>query len=259
MAVVAPSPTHGSALSVGFLLHACHTSSHPARNPIHMPVSTSLRDYTDCRCGQQASNLLFTTPSGNSHSLAAEDAYSRTKVPCLAVECTRKPTPPRPPRPPTQTMSFYAKHSHHHRGIFVVVALGLAGLCSLFPLMCFKGVSSKEKARLKQDVADLEAKQKEEEKWIRENMPRVRPRSHSPPKIAHAPHHRHRQHHGRRHSTDHHRRRRHEEGDEFSEMQYPHRHRRRSESRHTNDRHLDEERRRRHHGHPPPRRYHHSS
>lgn len=154
----------------------------------------------------------------------------------------------------TQTMSFYAKHSHHHRGIFVVAALGLAGLCSLFPLMCFKGVSSKEKARLRKDVADLEEQQKKDEKWIRENAPRVRHRSHSPSRIALTPHHDH-HHHRRRHSTDHRRRRHHEDDG----PQSPRRHRRMSESRHANDRHLDQERRRRHHGHPPPRRYHHSS
>lgn len=155
-------------------------------------------------------------------------------------------------------MSFYAKHSHHHRGIFVVAALGLAGLCSLFPLMCFKGVSSKEKAKLKQDVADLEQRQKADERWIRENTPRIRHRSHSPARIAHTPHHRHRRH-RRRHSADHRTGRHQEEEQEMSDLRSPHRHQRRSEPRHANDRHLDQERRRRHRGHPPPRRYHHSS
>ena len=155
------------------------------------------------------------------------------------------------------TMSFYHKHSHHHRGIFVVAALALAGICSLFPVMCFKGSSSKEKAKAKLAQAELEAQQKADEKWLRQNAPRPRHRSHSPPRVAHTPH---RRHHRRHHSS--------ETDDRHSRIPHradrdpspAHHHRRRSGSRQpANDRRLDRERRHRHHGHPPPRRYHHSS
>ncbi|KAK5163259.1 histone deacetylase [Saxophila tyrrhenica] len=40
----------------------------------------------------------------------------------------------------------YGKHDHH-KGIFFVATIVTVGLCSLFPAMCFKSFSAKEKAR----------------------------------------------------------------------------------------------------------------
>nr|OQO28830.1 hypothetical protein B0A51_05243 [Rachicladosporium sp. CCFEE 5018] len=61
-------------------------------------------------------------------------------------------------------MGFYADinaEKSYHRCIFLSCALGLAGLCSVYPLACFKKFSGKERAKLNREVKDLEHHQKE--------------------------------------------------------------------------------------------------
>jgi len=145
----------------------------------------------------------------------------------------------------------------YRRAIFLAVSLALAGVCSVYPVMCFKNYSTKEKDKLNSKVAQVERKAEDAEEWVRSHRPRARHQSHSPPRIAHTPSHHHRQRHssvrpsGRRESS--HRRHR-DEDMEMSQTSGSYRHKE-----HGYDRDLDDERRRRHHGHPPPRRYHHSS
>lgn len=145
----------------------------------------------------------------------------------------------------------------YRRALFAFAALALAGCCSIYPVMCFKNYSSKEKERLNRKVAKVERKAEEGEEWLRSHRPRTRHHSHSPHKTARLPDH---HHHRRRHSSVHHghrhRQGRYEEDDLEMESvygNYP------LSSSHAYDRQLDGDRRRRHHGHPPPRRYHHSS
>ncbi|KAI5365879.1 hypothetical protein Slin14017_G035190 [Septoria linicola] len=62
--------------------------------------------------------------------------------------------------------SIYTKHNEKHRngkGVFLVVSLLTAGLCSLYPVACFKNYSSKEKQKLKSQISNLEHKVEEEE------------------------------------------------------------------------------------------------
>lgn len=157
-------------------------------------------------------------------------------------------------------MSWYReinREKSYHRPIFLAAALGLASLCSFYPMMCFKNYSTKHKKKMAEKVADLERKQEEEEEWERTHRPRrTRHQSHSSPRTAHTPHH-----HRRRHSTARvpefrdgklYRYRDADEMEMSSRSRSSHRHP-------SNDREIDRERRYRHHGHPPPRRYHHSS
>ena len=168
-------------------------------------------------------------------------------------------------------MSFYHKlnkERSYHRGFFLAATLAITGICSMFPMMCFKHYSSKERAKMKQKVEKLQDKKDEvEEEMARIAHPnRSRHHSHSPRRSAHAPH----RHHRRRHSSamprDTHdfrgRRFRPEDLEdlETSPVRKPRQHRQTSRPRHQYDQQLDRERRKQWHGHsPPPRRYHHSS
>lgn len=167
-------------------------------------------------------------------------------------------------------MSFYQRlnqEKSYHQAFFLAVSLGMAGLCSLYPVACFKKYSGKERAKLNREVEDLEETQKEDDRGRRDEPPRrVRHRTHSPRRVAHRPSHDQR----RRHSTARHRRhgrgyesrdrrdrgRRESEVDEVEEVEWRPKHR---EHRPRYDEQLDRERSYRHHGHAPPRRYHHNS
>ena len=152
----------------------------------------------------------------------------------------------------------------YRRAFFLFASIALAGLCSIYPMACFKNHSSKERAKLDRKVENLDNRMREEADEIMDRLPHIRHRSHSPPRISHLPD----SHRRRRHSTstrrsshydDRRRRvRRHdEENYELSPVSSG-RHRR-EQSRYRNDQDLDRERMHRHSGHPPPRRYHHSS
>ena len=172
-------------------------------------------------------------------------------------------------------MSFYDRlnaEKSYHQGFFLATALAIAGICSLHPLLCFKGVSGKEKTRKKQKRGDLDAQAKEDEEWRMSNAPRVRHRRSrsQQPRVA-------RSHHGQYH---HHQRHRYSSADRdrtdsntelsscYSEDQF---HRRpAAEARHRPDadrergrRHQGDapsrERRRRRQGDVPPQQHHHSS
>lgn len=162
-------------------------------------------------------------------------------------------------------MSFYQRinqEKSYHRAFFLAVSLGLAGICSLYPVACFKKYSGKERAKLNAEVQDLDETKKEDGRSRQDEPPRrVRHHSHSRARVAHRPSHDHR----RRHSTARHHRgeerryesrdRRRREREEEEEEQYRPRYR----SQHRNDDELDRERSHRHHGHAPLRRYHQSS
>ena len=98
-------------------------------------------------------------------------------------------------------MSFYHRlnaEKSYRRGIFLFASLAVAGICSLYPVMCFKNYSSKAKTKLDTKVADLEQHQREaEDDFYNQHSRRARNRSHSPPRIARVPHH----HQRRRHSS----------------------------------------------------------
>lgn len=156
-------------------------------------------------------------------------------------------------------MGFYKelnREKSYHRAIFLAAAVGLAGLCSLYPVMCFKKFSGKEKAKLNKQVEELEQRNKDDDEWERTHYPRhARRRSYSPPRTAHRPRHQ------RRHSSardaparqpraiDGRERRHHRPRGE--EQEFLEERRRRRE----NDRTVDPERFERHGGHPPQRRY----
>ena len=56
-------------------------------------------------------------------------------------------------------MGFYHnlnKEKSYHRGIFLAATIGLAGLCSVYPIACFKKFSGREKAKVNQELAELE-------------------------------------------------------------------------------------------------------
>ena len=160
-------------------------------------------------------------------------------------------------------MSWYHKLNEersYHRHFFLCVSLTTAAACSLFPMMCFKNYSSKERAKGKQKLDKIDRRIQEGEQAIQEAARRVRHRSHSPQRTARMP----QDHHRRRHSSavpsgHHYHQRDGRNRDEDTELRDRRSPRRRPESRHAYDRELDRERRERHHGHPPPRRYHHSS
>ena len=72
-------------------------------------------------------------------------------------------------------MGFYHnlnKEKSYHRGIFLAATIGLAGLCSVYPLACFKKFSGREKAKVNQELAALERQQREDNEWERTHHPR---------------------------------------------------------------------------------------
>ncbi|KAH9845126.1 hypothetical protein Tdes44962_MAKER06845 [Teratosphaeria destructans] len=146
----------------------------------------------------------------------------------------------------------------YRRALFVAASLALAGICSVYPLMCFKNYSAKEKSKMNKGVENVDRQQAEREAhWRQEHPPRVRHHSQSPPKIAHRPDQSRRRSSTRPSSLsrkgDHRRRHRDESLDSYARGSA------RSEASGAYDRELDRERRQRHSGYPPPRRYHHSS
>lgn len=118
----------------------------------------------------------------------------------------------------SSTMVDYAYGRHnHHKGIFLVATIITIGLCSVFPTLCFKGFSSKERAKTKAkaaaQVAQAKRKQHDAEDALDIAMApraatghRVRESS-----MARTPHHKHRH---RHHRHDSRRRGRHEEEDD---------------------------------------------
>lgn len=159
------------------------------------------------------------------------------------------------------TMSFYHnlnKEHSYHRGVFLAVSLLTAGLCSLYPMMCFKHHSSKERKRKKMELSKVDQRIEEAEEELAGVARRGRWREHSLPRTARTP----RSHQRRRHSSagdrghhDHRSRRYREDDREESRSQRG----RMGHSRHAYDQQLDSERRDRHSGRAPPRKYHHSS
>jgi hypothetical protein len=134
----------------------------------------------------------------------------------------------------------YGRHNHH-KGIFFVATILTIGLCSVFPMMCFKGFSSKERARQKAKAEEIKAKQAQRDAEDDLDMvlgmaPRmVGDRGHPPPTRAHTPHHR-----RRRSSSPMPRDRR--DSQRFEEETRSPQRRFRSHSRHAYDRQLDRER-----------------
>jgi hypothetical protein len=96
-------------------------------------------------------------------------------------------------------MGFYKelnKEKSYHRAIFLFATAVLAGICSIYPVACFKKFSGREKAKVDQELADLERQQRKDNEWERTHRPRrSRARSHSPPRTSRRPHHE------RRHSS----------------------------------------------------------
>jgi hypothetical protein len=80
------------------------------------------------------------------------------------------------------------KEKSYHRGIFLAATVGLAGLCSVYPLACFKKFSGREQAKVDQELADLERQQREDNEWERTHHPRrSRRQSYSPPRSSRRP------------------------------------------------------------------------
>lgn len=152
-------------------------------------------------------------------------------------------------------MGFYHdlnKDSSHYRGAFLIVSLLTVGVCSMFPMMCFKNYSSKERARKKREIEALDRRASRIEEMDAMARP-ARRRSHSPPRTSHPPHRRRHSAHMPRDTHDTRGRRFRE--DDLEDIPMPaesHKHR----SRYRYDQLLDRDRQRRH---APPRRYHHSS
>lgn len=84
----------------------------------------------------------------------------------------------------------------NRRGLFLLVSFMTAGLCSLYPVMCFKNYSSREKAKLNSRVAKVERRAKEVEEEMLHPYPSRRHHSRSPARTAHMP-----DRHRRRHSS----------------------------------------------------------
>lgn len=206
--------------------------------------------------------------------LSAVQFHSRSSPHRTIPPYTARPAQVHPPYPKPYLSLSYRAHSampvphqvkeepSYRRAIFVAVSLLTAGICSIYPVMCFKNHSSREKAKMNEEMQNIEQHLRKEEEWIRDHVPRVRERSRSRRRISHVPEHRRRHSSVRpsRHFDDRrpsHRSHHHYPNDlELQRIpQSPHS----DTSRHAYDRDLDRERRRRHHGHPPPRRYHHSS
>jgi hypothetical protein len=107
-------------------------------------------------------------------------------------------------------MGFYHdlnKEKSYHRAIFLAATIGLAGLCSVYPIACFKKFSGREKAKVNSELADLERQQREDNEWERTHHPRqARHRSSSPPRSSQRPR-RERRHSSTRPTREHHRRR----------------------------------------------------
>ena len=141
----------------------------------------------------------------------------------------------------------YGKHDNH-KGIFFLATLIVTGLCSAFPILCFKHYSAQERRKKRAAQAETEKLKKRNAK-LETGAPRiVRAQSHSPPRTARTP----REHRPRRHSTvrlrdthDFRGRRFHPEdeddlADEIEEYQSSRRHR--SRPQHRYDMELDRER-----------------
>lgn len=90
----------------------------------------------------------------------------------------------------------YGKHDNH-KGVFFLAVLVITGLCSAFPMLCFKHYSSKERQKAQAAAEEAKAMRKETKRLAQKLGPRhARARSHSP-RTARTPHH----HRPRRHST----------------------------------------------------------
>jgi hypothetical protein len=111
-----------------------------------------------------------------------------------------------PPR--HSDMGVYAdlnKDKSYHQCIFLSVALGLAGLCSIYPVACFKKISGKERAKLNNQIKELDRHQKEDEDWEQNHHPRrARHRSHSRARTSRRPHHHHQSSRDHRHEDERH-------------------------------------------------------
>lgn len=83
---------------------------------------------------------------------------------------------------------FYRKvneEKSYHRAFFLAVSLLVAGVCSVYPIACFKKYSSKERAKLKEGVEELDRVKKE----VLTGRRRSRHRSLSPPRRVSTHHH----------------------------------------------------------------------
>jgi hypothetical protein len=90
----------------------------------------------------------------------------------------------------------YGKHDHH-KGVFFLTTLVVTGLCSVFPILCFKHYSGVERRKKQEAEARARKLQKKNDRVSQQLAPRhARARSHSP-RTARAPHHNR----PRRHST----------------------------------------------------------
>lgn len=59
--------------------------------------------------------------------------------------------------------------SSHRRLTFVLLSVALAGICSVYPVACFKKYSSKERTKLNRQVDSLECSKREKQKKREEN------------------------------------------------------------------------------------------
>jgi hypothetical protein len=67
-------------------------------------------------------------------------------------------------------MGFYKelnKEKSYHRAIFLFATAALAGICSIYPMACFKKFSGREKAKVDQELANLERQQRQDNEWER--------------------------------------------------------------------------------------------
>jgi hypothetical protein len=89
----------------------------------------------------------------------------------------------------------YGQHKHH-KGIFLTATILTIGLCSVFPLMCFKNYSSKEREAKRNKAKRVEAERaRRDAEDDRDIAIAMLPRAHgqpppTPPTRARTPHHR---------------------------------------------------------------------
>lgn len=81
-------------------------------------------------------------------------------------------------------MTLYSDPSleNHRKTTFLLISFITAGLCSIYPVACFKKHSSREKAKINRQVEDLDNHKKEKRKdEERRQRSRERHRSEEPP------------------------------------------------------------------------------
>nr|POE54448.1 allergen asp f 7 like [Quercus suber] len=212
---------------------------------LDLHLSASVAHHLVCHIGETTRTPLL--PFCLRHiGREVDGSYLRPLISCL---CPRLKDPAMPHHPVNE-------EKHNRRGLFLLVSFVAAGLCSLYPVMCFKAHSSREKAKLNSEVANVERQVKANEEEMYRPYPSRRHHSKSPARTARMPEG-HRRHSSVHYHSPHGRHlRQYSEDDEGDDDETIH-HRRQSHKNrygHDYDRDIDRSRRHRHHGHAPPRR-----